>query len=326
MTFADYLARWGSGSGGRFVSRKEAANRRGRLKRAIPIMGGIELNDLERRHLWNLQKCCLGDGLSTSTANKVMVAMRALLRDAEAAEEIHPERRRYLVSGIHKLREASNPTFEPWTLEERDLIIETYEEQLPHFAPMVRLLFFTGMRPEELLGLQWKDVDFPGQLIRIRRARVGAGNVMELTNCKTVEAPREIPLSDPAWDALMRLPLGEPEDFIVLGPRGKPLDWGNFTNRQHAYVMDLLDGLITRRVAYSARHTFITHALQSGAMDEFEVAWYCGTSTACIKKNYLKHTSEFRARMKKINLAVTPPKQDKNTRRKRKGHLRLVKG
>ena len=38
------------------------------------------------------------------------------------------------------------------------------------FKTMIKMFMFTGMRREELCGLEWKDIDFKTSVIRIARA------------------------------------------------------------------------------------------------------------------------------------------------------------
>lgn len=60
-----------------------------------------------------------------------------------------------------------------------------------------------GMRPEEYLGLQWKDIDFEHSRLSVRRALVvlkGGGFVF--TEPKTAQSRRSIPLSESAITAL----------------------------------------------------------------------------------------------------------------------------
>ena len=55
----------------------------------------------------------------------------------------------------------------------------------------------SGMRPEEYLGLQWKDVNFEQKVVAVRRALVwqkGGGFIF--TEPKTARSRRSIPLSD----------------------------------------------------------------------------------------------------------------------------------
>ncbi|MBC1270555.1 site-specific integrase, partial [Trichormus variabilis FSR] len=48
----------------------------------------------------------------------------------------------------------------PFTREERDIIIKAFEESklYSYYAPLVKFLFFTGCRPSEAIALQWKHI------------------------------------------------------------------------------------------------------------------------------------------------------------------------
>jgi integrase len=53
----------------------------------------------------------------------------------------------------------STPKPDPFTVEERDTIIEYFRQNHPHYHCFVATLFQTGMRTSEAAGLQWSDVD-----------------------------------------------------------------------------------------------------------------------------------------------------------------------
>ena len=57
----------------------------------------------------------------------------------------------------------------------------------------VALPFLAGTCPSEQLGLMWEDVDFDGNVIRIRRAQMRDGSLSEVT--KTAAGARSIPMS-----------------------------------------------------------------------------------------------------------------------------------
>ena len=69
----------------------------------------------------------------------------------------------------------------PFSKEERDLfelpargrIIQMFESDphYKHYASYVRFLFFTGARPSEVIGLQWKQIT--ESVIRFRQAGGG---------------------------------------------------------------------------------------------------------------------------------------------------------
>ena len=64
---------------------------------------------------------------------------------------------------------------EHWTRREVEILIATACKHEPGFAPLLVLLFSTGVRRGEALGLQWSDVDFDRSLITIRRSITDTG-------------------------------------------------------------------------------------------------------------------------------------------------------
>ena len=91
-------------------------------------------------------------------------------------------------------------------------------------AELVRLAAYTGLRRRELVALRWRDVDFDGRKVVVRRA-VSAN--VEAASTKSRRA-REVPLPDQAADALMRLAsrddFTESDDYVFANRLGRRLD------------------------------------------------------------------------------------------------------
>ena len=80
---------------------------------------------------------------------------------------------------------------------------------------LVALLYYTGMRLGEALGLQWECVDFRKKVVHVRQQvnlRKGA-----ITPPKTKESIRDIPLPDELAEMLVR---GFPQAFVFPAPDG----------------------------------------------------------------------------------------------------------
>jgi integrase len=79
----------------------------------------------------------------------------------------------------------------------------------PYPAAAIKLLLLTGGRRGEILGLQWKDVDFERQCLRLPDSKTGA---------------KIIYLSAPALEVLAGLPRMTTNPYVVPGKsEGKPL-------------------------------------------------------------------------------------------------------
>lgn len=133
----------------------------------------------------------------------------------------------------------------------------------------------TGMRPEEYLGLQWKDVDFDNKVLSVRRAVVickGGGFIF--TEPKTKKSRRSTPLSNSVINALKthrrhqleeRLKLGGSYrnfDLVFASEIGTPLLHQNLTRRHFKAIRD--KAKLPKIRLYDLRHTTATLLLSAG--------------------------------------------------------------
>jgi integrase len=122
---------------------------------------------------------------------------------------------RALADGAH--RDPSRPALSPTEITAR-----AHEDAQD--AELIRVAAYAGLRRGELVALRWRDVDFLGRKIVVRRALSGE---TELRSTKTRRA-REVPLPDQAATALERLSRrGEftgPDDYVFANRLGRRLD------------------------------------------------------------------------------------------------------
>jgi integrase/recombinase XerC len=121
---------------------------------------------------------------------------------------------------------------------------------------VLELLYGTGIRVGELVGLDGRDLKLPSRTARVR----GKGRV-----------ERETPLTEPSANALQAylehrgkagLPL-EPGGPVFLNARG-----GRLSDRSVRRIVDrwIQNAAIARRVSpHTLRHSFATHLLAGGA-------------------------------------------------------------
>jgi integrase len=133
----------------------------------------------------------------------------------------------------------------------------------------------SGLRPEEYLGLQWKDIDFEQKCISVRRAvleRKSGG--FYFTEPKTNKSRRKIPISDSVINALKSHRRNQLEermkiasiyqnyDLVFASEVGTPLQRKNLTNR---YFKPLLKKAKLPDIRlYDLRHTTASLLLSAG--------------------------------------------------------------
>lgn len=96
----------------------------------------------------------------------------------------------------------------PFSKEERDRIIQMFEADphYKHYASYVRFLFFTGARPSEVIGLQWKHIT--ESVIRFRQAVVVSNKGLILKEGLKTQHKRDFPITPCLTDKTKRLEYG----------------------------------------------------------------------------------------------------------------------
>ena len=129
---------------------------------------------------------------------------------------------------------------------------------------LMAFLMFTGMRPSEIYGLQWENIDRENMLIHVRHALVFASNKSIFKDTKTQSGKRDIPL-DPMLINYLE-PFGESGFIFVRGKKygheGEPI-----TQQAHKRAWERIKGTINvyGMVPYEARHTYLTALNNAGA-------------------------------------------------------------
>ncbi|MGV0027263.1 tyrosine-type recombinase/integrase [Phormidesmis priestleyi] len=125
----------------------------------------------------------------------------------------------------------------------------------------MRFLFFTGARPSEAIGLQWKHIT--ESVIRFRQAVVVSKQGLVLKEGLKTQRKRDFPITPEVKVILedIKSETIDPEAFIFRSPRGKFIDQHNFANRPWQAIM--AKSGIPYRKSYQCRHTFISLCVEA---------------------------------------------------------------
>lgn len=196
-----------------------------------------------------------------------------------------------------KLKSKSNDEdIDPFTLEERDIIIAAFESHPQHkrYAAFIKFLFFTGCRPSEAIALQWKHITPDLSTITFCEAFT-KGIRKDTKNHKA----RRFPVNSKLRELLESIRPDNycSESLVFPSSTNKPMNWDNFqriwrgaNNKNKKYV-----GIVTQLVEqgkieryrnpYQTRHSFATLALQNG-LTLPDVARLIGNSPEVCLKHY----------------------------------------
>lgn len=240
----------------------------------LPALGDRPLESVTARDI-ELWRSRLPERLSPRTKNKVLTSLGGIFKRARKVWglPLNP------VLEVEPLRERPRVDFEVYSPEEVLALVRFAASEQD--AAIFLIAAFTGLRRGELIGLRWRDVDFPASVIRVRRAySYGA-----LTVPKSGKA-RAVPLAPEVAQALARLstrPLWTGEDDLVFpGETGGFLD-GSALRRRYSAAQQLAGIKVLR--FHDLRHTFGTRMI--GVADIVRVKEWMGHADIETTMRYL---------------------------------------
>lgn len=145
-----------------------------------PVIGNVKLKALERRQVLALQKkVSIKNGIpkgkhrekvgtgGPSIANRVLILMKSLLKSAVEDEIVI----RNVAETIPPIKIKKRPARETCHRELSDTELETFFKYSGGsiYDNAFRFMLYTGVRPGECGGLEWRDVDWKGKVIHVRR-------------------------------------------------------------------------------------------------------------------------------------------------------------
>ena len=152
------------------------------------------------------------------------------------------------------------------------------------YAALITFACATGLRPQEWMALQWRDVDLPKRQLRISRT-VQNGKVAP--GGKTDGSLRTVSLQRRAVDALQSLP--RPIDgstLIFQSPEGGLINLSNF--RRRIWNGAVKDAGLQHRPLCETRHTYATLSLSAGVPMDWIAEALGHSDTRTTRKHYAR--------------------------------------
>ena len=223
-----------------------------------PYFGDIAIQDLKGMAIrrWIKAQTC-----KKKTISNILISLRAVVQQALMDEYIdHDPFDKVIISKLVD-KEAAKSEFvvDPFDREEIQTILDKAEKQIKN---LYQFAFFTGLRPSELMGLRWSDVDWIHGLIRVEETIVDK----EKKGPKTEAGYREVLLLQPALEALEAQ---KQHTFLADGrvfhnPRTNQ-PWETSQQLRRTAWMHLLKRAGVRyRNPYQTRHTYASMMISQG--------------------------------------------------------------
>jgi integrase len=221
----------------------------------LPAFGDIVIEDLTPAQIehWRLE---LDPALANRTKIKILTLLFGILERARKTHGLPTNPAR----DIEKPTQRRRAGIDVFSVEEIMALVRAAETEQD--ATIVLVAALTGLRRGELVALRWRDVDFPGQAIRV----VASYTDGVLTTPKSGKV-RSVPMAPEVASALAPLASrGEwtgDDDLVFVGVAGSHLDASALYRRYKLALQRA--GLRDLRV-HDIRHTFGTRAITKASI------------------------------------------------------------
>ncbi len=162
----------------------------------LPAFGHVKLQKLTTRHIDTLYVSKLKEGYASETIRAIHRMLHAAFDDAVRWKRISSN----VCDDVKPPRPEQHET-QTLTKEQSKQLLEADKEH--RLRALLTLALATGMRRGELLGLEWRDIDFEERSLYIQRTinRIGKKGIV-VSEPKTVKSKSKIMLPQFAIDAL----------------------------------------------------------------------------------------------------------------------------
>ncbi|MFM6189292.1 tyrosine-type recombinase/integrase [Planktothrix sp.] len=185
--------------------------------------------------------------------------------------------------------EKEEPKPNAFSNEEKLAILEAFQNHkirgnsYKRYYPLVKFWFLTGCRPSEGIGLKWENIK--ASSIEFTESITTVGGKPTYSDKSKNNKTRLFPMNQELRGFLDSIKPEQynPTDLVFPSPDGKPINYGNFSQRAWDSVVDPISKRNT--TPYSCRDTFITEQVNKGVPPALVAKW-CDTSVGMIERHY----------------------------------------
>ena len=300
-----------------------AADYEDRLRRYIfPYLGNVRMVDLKTEHIVNWMNELRRSGKSANTINGARRVLTGLCKYA-ARTSVIPFNPVLATDSIRRQAGEKSQVCKPWDQDEMNQVLKAAVLN-PSLDCFLHLMMHTGMRPGEVLGLRWQDVDIhsstlfvSGTLKQARRITPSGQGVVriERNEPKTLSSRRPITISTELHQALERQKMYQSlakitneenwveSGYVITTQVGTPM---SLSNLRKAYIKFLSTCGIRYIRLHDIRHSVATLSLNLGVPIE-QVSQVLGHTRIETTKNiYAQHVPRFTQNFAQVLSASLP--------------------
>jgi integrase len=196
FTVAEFVDQWIASAG--LKPATEESYRHNLKAHVLPVIGHMNVVDVTAPDVARVVAECRAKGRSPRTAQYAYTLTRRLLQVAFDWEIIPSN------PALKVKRPATHPKErEMWTIEETNVFISYCRQSEGMWADLFLFAVLSGLRLSEILGLEWGDVDWSKNSIKVNRSLVELkGSVFIEQSPKSRSSIRTVALPPDAMDTL----------------------------------------------------------------------------------------------------------------------------
>ncbi|HEY9696295.1 MAG TPA: site-specific integrase [Trichocoleus sp.] len=187
-----------------------------------------------------------------------------------------------------KVRREERPRPRPLTQAEVQQFLEALGKNryYKHYLDFFILLFNTGMRLSEAIGLRWQDCDFKTREIQVYETLSRTKGNPSKRQRKTTKTGkyRVVPMNNRVHTMLLKRSQSKQGELVFYSPKGLVLN--DHMINQRCWSKTLKQLSIPHRPLRITRTTFASHCVSSG-IDPIEVASITGHDVKVLYEHYL---------------------------------------
>jgi integrase len=214
----------------------------------LPVFGEMPIESITTE---TIEAWLAGFDRAAATKRKALVLMHGIFKRARKVYGLLTNP----VAEVEKPPMAQSGDIEVFSPEEVMALVRAASSEQD--AALFLTAAFTGLRRGELLALHWRDVDFSGQVIRVR-----ANFVTGVVSTPKSGKVRSVPLAPDVARALAKLgqrkSYTDEDDLVFVGRFGSHLD---VQKLRHRYNAALKRAGLRRLRFHDLRHTFGTRMI-----------------------------------------------------------------
>lgn len=267
--------------------------------RALKELGDSYVRDITPKDISSIFKRMAMQGYTRKTISNQRIIYNQIFDYAVVSGEIqyNPCTSVKIPSNAKK-----STVIKPATTEDEKRILSSNH---PWLFPFFALL--TGLRKQEILALQWKDIDFDENIISVTKAIEHIGQTPHIKSTKTESGVREVPLLDMLKNRIIG-DKGNPDEYIFSVDGGKtPLTENQFERTYKKYCAEVGVTCSSRQL----RHSYATVAVEEdiapkdlqNALGHADISTTMNVYAAARKKSIEKVAKKLNSRYTETNIS-----------------------